>query len=277
MKFKSIFGLMLLSVLALCSCSDDDDYKKGKQTNEDGNNVYFSAFNEATVKIGVEDRTIELYIERDITDNAAEITVPLIYNEIDKGVFDVPESVTFAENETMTIIEVGVSEDLKMFKEYMLSISIPEEYTYPYAIQVASPIYYAAIVKEDYATVANGTFKDWFFGSWEQTLEYSEILGIYRFPNLIVNGVNYYFYWNVDEETGEQTCYFTDSEGNYTESFTTGYKHSMGEIYAEPLYDYPMGMLAENVFGFPLYYWIPSANAAAGENYSYYYVSEWAE
>ena len=267
---------MLLSVLALCSCSDDDDYTKGKQTNKDGNNVYFSVINDATVKIGAEDRSIEIILERDITDNAAEITVPLVHNVIDEGMFKVPSSVTFAENETMAVVEVEVSEKLKMFKEYMLSISIPEKYTYPYAIQIASPIYYAAVIKEDYVTVANGTYKDWFFGSWEQTLEYSEKLGIYRFPNLIVSGVNYYFYWNVDEE-GNQECYFTDSEGNYTESFTTGYKHSMGEIYAEPLYDYPMGMLAENVFGFPLYYWIPSANAAAGQNYSYYYVSEWVE
>lgn len=275
MKFKSIFGLMLLSVLALCSCSDDDDYVKGNQTNKDGNNVYFSSANESTVKIGIEDRTIQVVVERDITDNAAELTVPVVFNEIDENLFTVPSSVTFAEGETFAVIEIGVSEKLKMFKKYMLSLSIPEKYTYPYAIQPTSPIYYAAVVKEDYVTVANGAYRADVFGMWQQPLEYSEILGIYRLPDLIVPGVNYYFYWNIDEE-GNQTCYFTDSDGNKTDSFTTGYVYpGFGEIYAYPLYGKPMGMLDEDVFTFNLEYFIPAAGQGFGEFSDYYYVTEW--
>ena len=274
MKLQNILGLLLLSVLALSSCSDDDDYTKGKETNKDGNNVYFSAVNETPAKSGTEDRAIEIIIERDITDNAAEITVPLVHNVIDQGAFKVPSSVTFAENETMTVIEVEVSENLEMFQEYILSISIPENYTYPYAIQIASPIFKTTVIKEDYQVIANGVYSSFFFGKWEQPMEYSEILGIYRFPDVIVPGVHFYMLWDVAED-GTETCYFTDSKGNKVDSFTTGYMHSLGEIYADALYEYGMGMFEPNTFYFPIEIVIPSQGLSGGSGYDKYTVAEW--
>lgn len=274
MKLQNILGLLLLSVLTLSSCSDDDDYVWGGKTNENGYNVYFSQYNSTSLAIGMDDTEMEIVVERDITANSDELTVPIRHNVIDEGVFKVPSTVTFAAGEAEATLVVEISDKLPLFTERMLSLSIPEEYTYQYAQQNVAPVFLMNVVKEDYKVVANGVYSAWFFGSWEQPLEYSEILGIYRFPDVIVPGVHFYMFWEVAED-GTQTCYFTDSKGNKVDSFTTGYIHSMGEIYADPLYDYEMGMLDQDVFYFPFYISIPSANAAAGSNYDTYTVTEW--
>lgn len=274
MKLKNIFGLMLLSVLTLSSCSDDDDYVKGNQTNENGYNVYFSADNSASLAIGMNDTEIEIKLERDITENSAALTVPVNYNVIDAGAFTAPKSVTFNEGETEAVIKVAVNPELEMFKNYMLSLSIPEEYTNQYDAESGAPKFLTTIVKEDYKPAAYGVYNNWYYEQeWEQVLDYSEVLGLYRLTDVIYEGTSFYFYWNLAED-GTQTCYFTDSKGNKVDSFFSGIVHSTyGKVNCNVLYNNPTGMLQQNVFYFP-FQWVVSAGSF-GAGYDTYTVTEW--
>lgn len=276
MKLKNIFGLMLLSVLTLSSCSDDDDYVKGNLTNENGYNVYFSDDNSASTAIGFGDTELEIKLERDITDNSAALTVPVKLNVIDNGVFTAPESVTFAEGETEAIIKITIDENMEMFKNYMLSLSIPEEYTHQYDVESGSPKFLMTIIKEDYKPAATGVYNNWYYEQeWEQVLEYSEVLDLYRLTDVIYEGTSFYFYWKVAED-GSQKCYFTDSKGTKVDSFFSGIVHSTyGNVNCNVLYENAMGMLQQNVFYFP-FQWVVSAGSF-GAGYDTYTVTEWFE
>ena len=267
---------MLLSVLTLSSCSDDDDYVKGNQTNENGYNVYFSDDNSASTAIGFGDTELEIKLERDITDNSAALTVPVKLNVIDNGVFTAPESVTFAEGETEAIIKITIDENMEMFKNYMLSLSIPEEYTHQYDVESGSPKFLMTIIKEDYKPAATGVYNNWYYEQeWEQVLEYSEVLDLYRLTDVIYEGTSFYFYWKVAED-GSQKCYFTDSKGTKVDSFFSGIVHSTyGNVNCNVLYENAMGMLQQNVFYFP-FQWVVSAGSF-GAGYDTFTVTEWFE
>lgn len=224
---KLVHKYFLLTVVSCClftACSDDDDYTSGAPSNTNGDNVYFSADNESALALGVDESEFAVIIERNNTGSAQSI--PLKTGTPYGDIFIVPTSVDFASGEKSKTITVKTSDKMEMFKNYALSITIPEEYTQQYAETKVYPRIELNIKKEDYKPYATGEYTAGFFEeSWDATLEYSEILKLYRFSSCWVNGYDVTFTWDGGAKL----------EVNKGKKLTSGYIHSSyGMVSATP-------------------------------------------
>ena len=292
---KIKFALVSLAlVLGFTACNKNDyDYEPGKATAND-KALFFDE--EENVTMTLADNTVEITLNRVNTEG--ELTVPLIVNSAPDFV-TVPETATFADGEDKTTVKLAIGEDMKPFVSYLIKISIPEEYTQPYAEDAGSPVYSFTILKEDWAQSAKGYFTStvaW-KSTWETPLEYSEFMNLYRLPSLIAEGTHVYFHFDevevteANEEEGEETTsveqefYFTDANGKHITKFSTGYIHpSYGEMMATVNEDYPMGydegIDEESGEPYMQFYWVWKITVSAGsfgENYQTYDVTEWVK
>ena len=238
-KFSKLMIFPLLAAaFAFCSCSDDDDWSAGKQTNAEGINVYLPTSEGASMTLAPSDKSFTINVAR--SSASGELTVPLKtanangYDKDGKSLFTVPESVTFANGEKEKTITVECSDNMEMFKTYRLTISVPEEYTLAYADSVENlPRKELNILQEDYKSFATGTYYSDLWADddgtpYEEsaTLEYSEIKKMYRFSNVVTGET---FTFSVDEDN---KIVFGDSK------YSTGYIHpSYGNIYISPSED----------------------------------------
>ena len=212
--FNKYFLLAVASCCLFTACSDDDDYTPGSPANTSGDNVYFSAENEAVPALGVDESEFTVTIERTNTGSAQSI--PLKVATPHDSIFTVPASVDFASGEGKKTITIKTTDKMRMFKSYALSIVIPEEYTQQYAETTVYPRIELNVIKEDYQPYATGTYSAGFFEeSWEATLEYSEILDQYRFASCWMEGYDVLFAWN-----GAKVVI------NGSQKFASGYVHS---------------------------------------------------
>ena len=278
---KIKFALVSLAlVLGFTACNKNDyEYEPGKEAATDNLALYFD--DEENLTLALADNEVEITLNRVNTEG--ELTVPLIVNTAPDFV-TVPETATFAAGEDKTTIKLTIGEGMEAFTKYLIKISIPEEYTQPYDEDSGSPVYSFTITKEDFATVAKGVFTStvaW-KSSWENDLEFSNFLNLYRFPDLIASGTHIYFHFDMDAE-GNQEFYFTDASGNHITKFSTGYIHpSYGEMTATVNEGYDMGYdeFVDEETGQPVneFYWVWKITVSAGsfgENYQTYDVTEW--
>ena len=268
MKLNKFFILIATMVAALgfTACSEEESYVPGAPAGK--YNVGFVG--EENLVLGMTQNEIDVTLVR--ANGEGELEVP-IQGLMVPDCVTLPASAKFANGETETTITVKISEDMKMFTEYALNFCVPEEYTNPYAEDAANPIYNMTFIKEDFKVVANGVFTDQilFKDAWEQPTEYSEILGLYRWPNCFAAGGHWYFQFD-----GENFN-FCDAEGNKVETFASGYVH---KSYGMIMVDY----LAGNAMGYDpdeMYFYMPLklyvSAGSFGSNYEYYEVSEWLE
>ena len=280
---KIKFALVSLAlVLGFTACNKNDyEYEPGKATSNN-KALYFD--DEENVTMALTDNEVTITLNRvDTVSGLPELTVPLIVNSAPDFV-TVPSSATFAAGEEKTSIKLAIGDGMLPFVTYMVKISIPEEYTQPYAEDAGSPVYCFNILKEDWAQIANGEFTStvaW-KSTWDNPLEYSEYMKLYRLPSLITEGTHVYFHFDVDAE-GNQEFYFTDSSGKHVTKFSTGYIHpTYGEMSATINEDYDMGYEegVDEETGEPYseFYWVWKITVSAGsfgENYQMYDVTEW--
>ena len=278
---KIKFALVSLAlVLGFTACNKNDyEYEPGKEAATDELALYFD--DEEDLTLAITDTEVEITLNRVNTEG--ELTVPLIVNTAPDFV-TVPDRATFAAGEDKTTIKLTIGEGMEAFTKYLIKISIPEEYTQPYDVESGSPVYSFTITKEDFATVAKGVFTStvaW-KSSWENDLEFSNFLNLYRFPDLIASGTHIYFHFDMDAE-GNQEFYFTDASGNHITKFSTGYIHpSYGVMTATVNEGYDMGYdeFVDEETGQPVneFYWVWKITVDAGsfgENYQTYDVTEW--
>ena len=278
---KIKFALVSLAlVLGFTACNKNDyEYEPGKEAATDNLALYFD--DEENLTLALADNEVEITLNR--VDTEGELSVPLIVNSAPDFV-TVPGRATFAAGEDKTTIKLTIGEGMEAFTKYLIQISIPEEYTQPYDVDSGSPVYSFTITKEDFATVAKGVFTStvaW-KSSWENDLEFSNFLNLYRFPDLIASGTHIYFHFDMDAE-GNQEFYFTDASGNHITKFSTGYIHpSYGEMTATVNEGYDMGYdeFVDEETGQPVneFYWVWKITVSAGsfgENYQTYDVTEW--
>ena len=278
---KIKFALVSLAlVLGFTACNKNDyEYEPGKEAATDNLALYFD--DEENLTLAITDTEVEITLNRVNTEG--ELTVPLIVNTAPDFI-TVPETATFAAGQDKTTVKLTIGEGMKPFVKYLVKISIPEEYTQPYAEDAGSPVYSFTILKEDWGHIADGVFTStvaW-KGSWEQSLEYSEYMNLYRLPDLIAEGTHVYFHFDMDAE-GNQEFYFTDASGNHITKFSTGYIHpSYGEMTATVNEGYDMGYdeFVDEETGQPVneFYWVWKITVSAGsfgENYQTYDVTEW--
>ncbi|MFA6832187.1 MAG: hypothetical protein WCR36_07955, partial [Bacteroidaceae bacterium] len=145
MKSNKIFLLVVIVFVSVfaTSCSDDDNYVPGKETG--AYNVYFK--NESNVTMGLSDKSFNITIAR--SNKNGELTVPLKHVRV-PDCFKAPESVTFANGDTVETITVTVTDSMKVFVNYSLDLQIPEEYTNQYKKQSVYPAVNMTVHKEDY-------------------------------------------------------------------------------------------------------------------------------
>jgi len=196
MKNLRYFTFALVALVALVSCTKEDNWKPGDPTNPDGYNVYFSTSNPSSYVLGLSDNSITVKVERESGNSA--ISVPITAFSETQGVFTAPATVEFAAGETSKDIVVKF-ENADPFVAYSVTLSLPEAYTKPYAQQDGKyPQFSAQVLQEDFKVVATGTYYDdfWYEDSWSQDLEYSELTGIYRFSNVWMPGYGFTFMWD---------------------------------------------------------------------------------
>lgn len=140
MKFfkYSIMAMMALAV-SLTSCSDDDKYADGAQSP----GAYFANDLPATVDLGFDGGSFDVTVNRTGTDAAA--TYNLVAND-PSGLFTFPATVSFAENELTTLVNVTFDPaQIVTDKKYPITLTIEgaSEYgnaTYSFNAVRANPI-----------------------------------------------------------------------------------------------------------------------------------------
>lgn len=182
MKGLRFIFVSAVALLSLAACVEQEPYTPGGPTNSNGNNVYFSAKNPGQLVLGLTDNTFKVTLERESGSGA--ISVPLTaYSE--SNVFTVPSAVDFAAGETSKDITVQFK-NAEPFVNYIVRIAIPEEFTNQYKNQEVYPVFSTTVLQEDFKAYHTGRYSDDFYfeESWEQVLEYSELLKTYRFKGL---------------------------------------------------------------------------------------------
>lgn len=192
---------MALAVAALAACEKSVPYEPGAPMNLDNPNVYFSAYNSTKTVLASDATEFEVSILRDDVETA--LTLPLKSACPYEGLFTVPETVEFAAGVDSVAIKVMVSDKVEMFKDYQLTLTIPEEFTHAYIPnEKTGPRFIANVIKEDYAPYATGQYYDGFWSGefTPNVLEYSPLKDEYRLANVWGTGVSLTFTWDRAEK-----------------------------------------------------------------------------
>lgn len=226
--FYRILGLSLAAVALFASCAKENhSYEPGKPANSAKHDVYFAKSNAASVALSPDAKSFTVVLERS-TDNLDAIEVPVESWVSAEGLINVPSKVSFASGETTAELEVEVLDGLEMFTNYQANIKLAEEYTNPYLDNTNYPQYGFIFYKEDYEVIGVGKYLDNAFiqDSWDQPIEYSEILGQYRLSDVWTPGSGFTFKWD-----GESSKVTLPSAGIYTGLYHPSY----GYITATPV------------------------------------------
>lgn len=258
--FNNYFLLTILLGCFFTACSDSDEYTPGAPANT-GENVYFAETNESTPVLGTDDNEFSVIVSR--TNGTSAESVPLIVVTPHDSIFTVPSTVDFASGETSKNVVIKTSDKMRMFKEYALSIAVPEEYTHQYVETTVYPRMELVVLKEDYKPYAKGMYTSEFFGdAWEMELEYSPILDLYRFSDCWVEGYDVTFSWNN-----------TTVAVNGNTALATGYMHpDYGMVNATPIEDGCGYDETDRMFTFS-YTWTVSAGSF-GDYADYFEIAE---
>lgn len=230
MKFNKIFLMFGVAALTLfSSCSDDDDYTPGAATGK--YNVSFTPASQNNKALELTATDFTLTLQRADADVSKELTVPL--ENRSSSVFTVPQSVTFAAGSATAEIKIGIADTAKAFVDYSVNIVVPEEYTNQYAAAGNNtPVYPRvsfSVHKEDWQPYAEGKVTSGLFEtSWDQELDYSPYLKLYRLRDLWETGYHFYFKWDGKADSDSKVV-VTDAEGTSLAKVKTSTGASYGD------------------------------------------------
>lgn len=129
MKKITYIALSMALALGFSACTDEAEYTPAGQVAEDCPRVSFVADGDVE-EVAPGETTTQLVLMRENT--AGELTVPLNVLQNDDNVFQIPESVTFADGENVAVANVTFS-NLEIAVVYTYSVSVDEQYVDPYA------------------------------------------------------------------------------------------------------------------------------------------------
>lgn len=133
--------------LALASCGGDDDYTPGAEVADDCPNVYFPSSNEETLYLYPEDveasrgGEMSSAVKLARPDGKGELTVPIVVDTKSDDV-TVPESVTFADGDTLAYLDISYKNPEQGLKA---SFHVGEGYSNPYLMTDGSPYFQLSI------------------------------------------------------------------------------------------------------------------------------------
>lgn len=210
MKTIKLFMITCVVTLGFTACHDDNDVTIGAFTNADSLNVV--VVTDPSVVMPSTATSFDITLQRN-KDNGS-ISVPLSFYCGATGIFTGPETVNFASGELEKTITVNVSDNIQMFKDYLLEVVVDENYTIQYAATTdmeGAPRALFTVVKEDYKVVKQGVYySDWIEDEEPAELEYSEILDSYRFNKQTSGAFTFTFSLGEADEEGTLPITYDD-------------------------------------------------------------------
>lgn len=124
--FSKYMFIALMSIIALASCGDDDNYVAGAQDSADKVGVYFPTTDGGSNEVDPVDPTeFNIKVARMNTNGAVSVPLNVIAN--DDNVFQVPATAEFKDGEAETTVKVTFP-DAKVGTTYALTVEVPQEY-----------------------------------------------------------------------------------------------------------------------------------------------------
>lgn len=217
---RKILFFALAVALFSTACEDEINREKSPLPNPDSDNVYFDAANPKSLVLAIDATEFTVSVSREFSEAALDVKIKL-ESSYDKGLFNVPETLSFAAGETTKTLTVGIS-DLELMKKYKIALIVEDDQTNPYVPQTVYPRIDLNILQEDFAPYAEGTYTcDFFEDSWAQTLEYSPATTTYRFKGLWFPGYDVTFKWD-----GSATVTMIGTAASGKIVIPTGYVHA---------------------------------------------------
>lgn len=267
MKFNKLFLFvtMLAAGMAFTSCDNEDEYVPGLPAGE--HNIGFES--EENMVLAMTQESFEVELTRANTEGY--LAVPLEALIVPEFV-TLPDSARFEDGSATATIEVLVDSTMALFTDFQLSFRVPESYTNAYAEDGKNPVFNITIKKDDFGVVAVGVYKGAMFSSpWNQTVEYSNVLGLYRIPDCYGAGTHWYFQFD-----GADGFAITDSEGEPVSKFMSGYPGLVLTVLnAAQGYFAPDAEGFVGMFKFPFQFDLDGSTL--GQAYDKLYIAEWIE
>lgn len=265
LKYK--FGVLMsfLAIAALSSCTEEVEYTPAEPAAVETSEYYFTQDTETGLVIGQSDKVIVAEVNRVNTEG--EETLDLIVTNPTSEYFTIPSSVTFADGEATAQIVVEVSDSLPLFENFQFSIQIPEKFVNPYIAENNNPTLHYVVQRDDYLPYAAGVYYSyWWEQEYEMVLEYSEVLGLFRFKNFcLMDGYHVTFKFN--PETNEIVM--------TSAAYPSGYVHSAyGMVTAEVYNKGTLNSFDPETMLFKFAYKWTVAAGSFGAGYDYFSVTE---
>jgi hypothetical protein len=241
-KLLNLKYMTLFAVLALFSaCTEEDDYTPAQPSAVEETEYFFNREQATSAVLPLSASEYVVVLER--VNNEETVTLNLNVNAVD-SVFTVPKTVTFEAGANTAEILIAINDNMAVFEDYAVEISLPEEYINPYKMDNYS-VFVLKLKKDDYAPYAKGIY-NWGFApilvkgaelKFEQEILYSEYLDTYRMISPWSTPAATYVAWGCGAEPGENVEFQINEEtGEVTllqEVMTCGLIHpSYGSVYA---------------------------------------------
>lgn len=124
--FSKYMFIALMSIIALASCGDDDNYVAGAQDSADKVGVYFPTTDGGSNEVDPADPTeFNIKVARMNTNGAVSVPLNVVSN--DEDIFHVPATAEFKDGEAETTVKVTFP-DAKVGTTYALTVEVPQEY-----------------------------------------------------------------------------------------------------------------------------------------------------
>jgi hypothetical protein len=203
------FFFMAGCVALAAACSDEfPERETSPAGNENSMQVYFPATaNKVYRELEIAENTVTIYVSREKAGEAAEVPFTVLRN--DKNIFDIPATVSFAQDETDIEVDIPISGE-EIATEYTFEIKIEgDTYVNPYKTIESGGVAHmvTTIVKLQWEPFASGTFTSGFSASALKSpdpfpVDLYKAVGTnkYRFFSLYVPEYNFNFEWEDGEK-----------------------------------------------------------------------------
>ena len=188
---------MLLAAAAFAACSDDDITRDpSPETAADCQDVYFTIDNEASATVAPTATEYIIWVERTVTDQAAEVPVKAMTSTPE--CFSIPATVSFAAGQSSAELAIGLLDAMEYFQTYNLTLEIDPAYADYYTEKTeGSARWNLQLMKSDYRLYAQCAMTAAMYGQWwRQDMEYSELLDRYRLVDAWDEGLHFEFTWD---------------------------------------------------------------------------------
>lgn len=166
---------LLVALIASCGlftgCSSDDDWTSGPQA--EGAQVYFSSEGVTTYKIEAATASVSVDVLRAAKEEEIEVPISATIADEYAGLFNIPETVTFAAGESKTSLVITFDRSkLDDGASYAIALAVDDPtMTTPYG---ASSLNITLTVPEPYVLLGEGSFRDDYMTSFNTSIEVQE-------------------------------------------------------------------------------------------------------